>query len=523
MTDILELAEQGRADELYELLRARAQRSLYEFARAVMFYKEMTPRFHLPICQFVQDSASKKRGVLAPRAHFKSSIGKAYSLWCMTQNPDTRILYVGESDAVAQKNLRDIKGKIEGNQVLAWLFPELVPQDLNKTTWTNSEILLPRPGSFDEVSIMTAGVGAKMTGFHFDLIIYDDIIGEKAAYSEAEMKRAIEWVQYAPGLLHDPDESQELYIGTRWKHGSADLYGWLMENVPQIRWYIRSAVEEGQPVFPERFTLEKLDEIRKRMGDYKFYCQYMNDPTPPEGADFPPHWFREYDVSQDGRTILPLDGSPAVALGQLLRMSFYDVSAGGKSATAENAIVVAGMDSRKRLFVLDDWAANCSIGDAVEQWLKLNDQFVCYRNHYEQVGAQKAIEDVLRERKLQTSCARCSTPEKQRSHRRLEPTPVKPPGGSVNKEDRIRMFAQAICQEGRVYFRRGRALQLRRQLFGFPHISPIDRADAFAYLCNLLRAPVSDDEIKEEKQRADAFLAQRKPRTHTSVDYGGYA
>lgn len=526
---IMELAEQGKAEELRDLLRSRSYGSLYEFARACLNYKEMTPSFHLPLCGLVQKHEFRKQGILAPRGHFKSTILKAYALWRLLHNAETRILYVSESDTVAQKNLRDIKGRIESNQVLLWLFPELIPPDFNATKWTDSEILLPRVGSFDETSIMTAGIGAKMTGFHFDLIIYDDVIGEKAAYSEAEMNRAITWVQYASGLLNDPDESEEIFIGTRWKHGSADLYGWMMEYMPEVQWYIRAAVENGEPIFPERFTLDRLELIRQRQGDYKYFCQYMNDPTPPEGADFPPSWVKSYVVSEDGRTIIPSDGTPQVALASLLRMSFYDVSAGGKSASAENAIVVAGMDSKRRIFELSSRSGNSPIGQAIEWWHELNDQFICYHNHYEQVGAQKSVEDVIRERNAQPACSHCKAGhpalngDKPRPpHRKLQPIGIKPPGGSLNKEDRIRMFAQAAFQEGRVYLRQGED-KLRRQIVGFPHISPIDLFDAFAYLINLLRPPVDEDMVEAEKAALETFKVHSKPRTHTAVDYGGYS
>lgn len=162
---IMELAEQGKAEELRDLLRSRSYDSLYEFARATLNYKEMTPAFHLPLCNLVQNRENKKQGILAPRGHFKSTIFKAYALWRILHDCNLRVLYVGESDTVAQKNLRDIRGRIENNQVLLWLFPELIPPDFNATKWTDSEILLPRTASFDETSIMTAGVGAKMTGF----------------------------------------------------------------------------------------------------------------------------------------------------------------------------------------------------------------------------------------------------------------------------------------------------------------------------------------------------------------------
>ncbi len=230
---ILEIAESGDAGLLHGQVRERALASLYYFSKAILGY-QLVSHLHLPFCNELQATINdRKRGFLLPRGTYKSTIvSKSYPLWRYLSNQDIRVLIVGESDTVAAKNLKDMKWNIENNQLLRWSFPEAIPPDINKTVWNESEMLLPRSRSFDENTIMTAGVGARITGHHFDLIIYDDLIGEKAAESEAEMKSAIEWFRYAPGLLADPDKSEELIIGTRWKYGAADLYGWIMENLP---------------------------------------------------------------------------------------------------------------------------------------------------------------------------------------------------------------------------------------------------------------------------------------------------
>lgn len=148
------------------------------------------------------------------------------------------------------------------------------------------------------------GVGAKGTGFHFDLIIYDDIVGLVASQSRPEMEGAIEWFKLAPGLLHDPEASEEVMIGTRWLYGDQDLYGWEMEHMGTFEWLVRSAIENEQPIFPERFSLATLEAIRKREGDYYFSCQYMNQPIPQGGTAFDSAWLQTYGVSEDLKNIV---------------------------------------------------------------------------------------------------------------------------------------------------------------------------------------------------------------------------
>lgn len=539
-TDLMQTAIEGNAEQLYEELRERSLSSFFFFTKVILSYDKLSPNLHLPFCdRIVSDESHRKRGYLMPRGHFKSTIvSKSYPLWRLIRNRNTRILIVGESEKVAGKNLKDIQHNIINNQLLRWLFPEIIPKDINKTKWSSTEILLPRDRSYDESSITTVGVGARTTGFHYDMIVYDDIIGENASQSVAAMEDAIEWFQYAPGLLDDPANGEELLIGTRWKHGNADLYGYIMEQLPEellasgrstgFTWFTRAALEndygradiDGEPIFPERFTKEVLYEIRNRQKDYKFACQYQNEPTTPGAVDFELSWIKRYVVSEDHKTIIPADGTPPVSLHSLYRLTFYDPSSGGKTAKAENAIVAIGASYDRRIFVLDTFSKNCTFGDAIEEWHKIHDKFICAKNWYEEVGAQKTVEDIVRERLGQALCRYC-----QREHRRLAPSPFHPPAGrgQMSKEERIRFYAQPAFQEGRVYLRKGGSQdKLFNQIISFPHGGLVDIFDALAAGIHLIQYPVSPDQIQEQKEQEEQKQAMRTSRIPCERSYGGY-
>lgn len=42
----------------------------------------------------------------------------------------------------------------------------------------------------------------------------------------------------------------------------------------------------GQPIFPQKFSLEHLKNLETEKGSYEFSCQYLNNPTDPETAQF---------------------------------------------------------------------------------------------------------------------------------------------------------------------------------------------------------------------------------------------
>jgi hypothetical protein len=186
------------------------------------------------------------------------------------------------------------------------------------------------------------------------------------------------------------------------------------------------------------------------------------------------------------------------------------------------------MAADKRIFVLEAWGENCSIGQAVEHWHVMNDRWRGYKNHYELVGAQKSVEDFCLERKLQPQCPYCTAGNvidgkfAKNPHRRILPIGVKPEGGQMSKEERIRMYAQKPFEEKRVYLRRGMT-KLRQQIIEFPHGALVDMFDTLAYLCKLLRAPLSDADASSDKAESARHHIAGKPFTHAERDYGGYA
>ena len=529
-TDILAVAKSGDSEAMLEWVREQGKISPFFFSSCIAGYHELTKELHEPVCQWLVDTeAVRGRGLLFPRKYFKSSMVKGYVLRRIVANPDIRVLFVGENEMVGSKNLQDIKWNIQQNKFFQALYPHVIPADYGKS-WSESAITVPRSKSFDEPTIQTIGIGAKHTGFHYDLIIYDDPIGLVAAKSRAEMLRAIEWFQAAPGLL-DSVDSEELYVGTRWKHGKGDLPGWIMKKMPYrvvdghksgYVWMVRSAIEDGKSIFPPEiapsgkrigYSLRDLGEMRKRQGNYLFNANMLNQPTAEEGADFAEDWIKTYHINEDRKTITLLDTNERLELNQLVRLSVYDPSSGGKTAEAENGIVVIGTDFKGRIIVLDNWSQNCGFHHSIEQWHRMNDHWQCWHNWFEAVGAHKEVGEQTIHR--ENPCKQCG-----KIHRKIRPRPIIPPPGS--KEDRIRDLAQPAFEEGRVYLGEGMT-KLRRQITDFPHGYMVDLFDALAYAISKARKPVIRDEDREVRAKLERERrATRGQRVYTTTVYGGY-
>src|ERR1700722_19377495 len=199
-------ASSGDADALRGILRTKALASLYYFTKVVMGNADMVPHYHLAKCHDIQSTIwMKKRAFLWPRKTFKSTILQAYTLWRLCgggyanfdetwyadpkRDPrNKRWLWVGEAEDRVVAGVKTIKHHIQNNQMLQWLFPEIIPPDINQTMWRDDQILLPRTRNFDEGTIRAVGINKKMTGYHGDGFFFDDVIGYTASQSDIVMK-----------------------------------------------------------------------------------------------------------------------------------------------------------------------------------------------------------------------------------------------------------------------------------------------------------------------------------------------
>lgn len=160
--------------------------------------------------------------------------------------------------------------------------------------------------------LWAAGVGGPITGKGFHLGIIDDPIknAEEAA-SENIRRKHKDWYDSTFATREEPNAAIVI-IQTRWNQD--DLSGYLLSKETEAadNWHVIhfAAIKEneateypvsctvepdnrkaGQPLAPERYTLEKLDKIKNRIGDYFWSALYQQRPAPREGGMFKRAWF----------------------------------------------------------------------------------------------------------------------------------------------------------------------------------------------------------------------------------------
>ena len=337
-----ELLSLDRKEYLRLSLRQQACDSLYFFAKGVLGFDKLTPRLHKHFCEFLETAPLRKLVVL-PRGHYKTTISSiSYAMWRSVRDPNIRILIASSNATNAQKILSLVRAKWERCTTLRWLFPEIVP-DTSKVRWTDAAATVTRLQDWPESTYEAIGAGGTAVSRHYDIIIEDDLVSDDQLLSRDQMEKVISWHQYKESLFVSPARGESLVIGTRWAF--FDLISWVLENEGDRIRYVRSAVENGIPIFPEEFTLQELERLLAIMGPYKYSCQYLNDPVSESSRKFQEGWLRFYEALPDDKYNYFIACDPATGV----------VKAGGGDAKQSDytAIVCVAVNSQGDIYVTE--------------------------------------------------------------------------------------------------------------------------------------------------------------------------
>ncbi len=302
--------------------------------------------------------------MLWPRGHLKTTILKSIAMHMLIQPADancyfphgigalphslgtsTRILLASKSAQLAQDTLGEIISVCEGNNLLRAFWPHAFWENPRQQArpWNAEHIVFPRKDNFKEASIETVGVGGQITGYHFNVHIFDDLIDINDSNSPTTMQTAIAWWRASRALMDDPDKSLEYTVGTRW--AVADLYDYIMKNDPSVEVSIRRVIEDGEPIFPERFSLKTVERLRTEFQE-QFPLLFMNSAADPSLTDFDMSQVRKFFITagqvafdEDEHDLVAVErarlaveiatkrGEPVVPLRQALNAKGWDMLA----------------------------------------------------------------------------------------------------------------------------------------------------------------------------------------------------
>lgn len=329
----------------------------------------------------VERGEIKRLIITMPPRHGKSEVAsKHFPAWYLGKHPDREIILSSYGADLAQDFSRIARS------ILREFGLELFGVKLS-----GESAAVNRWGIEGSRGGLTAvGAGGPITGRGAHLAIADDPFkGAEDASSAAIRKKVIEWyktvlrTRLAPG-------GAIIIIQTRWHKGdlaghlieemSADGEKWVVLNLPAIAGDADPLGRApGEALWPERFSLEALLDIKRTLGSYWWNCLYQQSPGDPEGHLFKRQFFRYFETKDDFYILHHEDGDRKVHTSNCVKIQTCD-PAGSTKASAD-------------FFVLATWAITPNrellLLDVIRTRLEGPDQPALFENGYRRWGPLK--------------------------------------------------------------------------------------------------------------------------------------
>jgi predicted phage terminase large subunit-like protein len=293
--------------DLHAIQSERARRSLKYFARSVWPIVEPAP-FVDGWCldAIVEHLEAVTRGdirkivINIPPRHTKSLMLTIWRAWLWTQNPAEQVLGASYSYALSVRDNQRVRRIIESSwfqERFGHLFAMAGDQNVK---------------SFFEDDKrgyqMAISVDGATTGQGGSVLILDDPHNASDAHSEAEREKALIWFREVwTNRLNNQAKDKMVVVGQRVHETDVCGYilrerpDWVHLNLPaeyeparhcttSIGWS-DPREEEGELLWPERFTHAALDGLKRDLGPNGYSAQYQQSPVPATGGTFQLTWF----------------------------------------------------------------------------------------------------------------------------------------------------------------------------------------------------------------------------------------
>lgn len=233
-----------------------------------------------------------------PPRHGKSQqISIDFPAWFLGRNPDGEIITSSYSGELALDFGTKTREKVNSDAFKA-IFPNVTlrADEQAKGKWRTNQ-----GGGYTAV-----GVGGSLTGRGARILIIDDPIkNRQEAESEVVRKSLWDWFTSTAYTRLEPN-GVLIVMHTRWH--LSDLVGMILENdaladrvkhihLPAISSEDTKYRKAGEALWPKRFDLKALEEIRTAIGPYDFSSLYQGSPIVTGHQEFKTEWYRRIPQS----------------------------------------------------------------------------------------------------------------------------------------------------------------------------------------------------------------------------------
>jgi predicted phage terminase large subunit-like protein len=426
------------------------------------------------------ERVSKRDLILMPRGHLKTTIVTVLEiLHSIYVNPNIRI-YVGSAgkalsraimrevvatltDPWLQDNLWNDRPHIEGrliplmdkvaqkrrnyHQTDSMEFSEWDDDMMNQTEqtqdteqtkkvmWTQEAIQVLRPYTLREPTVAVGSVDSPVTGFHYDKLMFDDIINFDNYDKPEKIERLDTWRNDMFSVLDDEYFDEDLYetlcsvtrnkkfkevfkklsfvggdctvVGTRYfRH---DWYKSIIDDTESVyRKWVNNIYHNGHNneegyLWSERWNEEIETKKRKETSKKHFYAQYLNEVIVTEDQTLPfdkIQFIHASQISTRGGTIrvyIELTEGETKRTVEIVPMMVIDPAATCNKDSDFTALAVGGKDKDKNLYILDVRLIKASPDKWIREMYKLMEKWNLKSTYLETISFAVSLKDTIRQ------------------------------------------------------------------------------------------------------------------------------
>jgi hypothetical protein len=210
--------------------------------------------------------------VAMPPRHSKSSmITLAFPLWLLSKDKTLNILIVNNSAGLSEKFGIQLREYVKQIGPEFDLYLSDVKHSSTYLMFTDSQ------GKLYKGSIRLVGSSGSITGQDADYIILDDVYAGFDDITPSLLQKKIDWFKTIIEQRIEP-HTKLVILHTRWH--SEDLQGYLKDKYPDDYEFLEfPAIDEnGQPLWPQRYTIDDYRKKQEAMGERQFQAIYQQQP-----------------------------------------------------------------------------------------------------------------------------------------------------------------------------------------------------------------------------------------------------
>lgn len=422
----------------------------------------------------------KRLIITTPPRHGKSElVSVQFPSWLIGKDKNRNIIQASYSGDLATDFGRQVRNIIAGEKYKHLFDVSLAEDSQAKGKWNTDG-----RGAYNAV-----GVGGATTGKGADFLIIDDPVKNRQdAESEVVRQSTWEWYTSTARTRLSP-VGAIIIVMTRWHDD--DLVGrilssdnaslWQVVHLPAIATTDEEYRKKGEALWPNHFSLDILEEIKRDVGSYDWSSLYQGSPLDSDSQEFRKDFFvyKSEDDLKDKR---------------LNRYLTVDLAFSDKE-TADNLGFCDNRVDGNNRWNLKAWGRKLSPKDFIDYL------FVLHReNNYLSIGIldkhsqytiviKPFIEDECRKRNIFLPITTLKTQE-------------------TSKELRIRALLPRYLNHA-INHLEGACVDLEVELLRFPKGIHDDVADAAAAMVGLAQPP-NHDEIDMLYRRSTAFRSKTK-------------